>query len=223
MDIFLEIGKNRTFATALDWPGWSRSGKDEAAALQALLDYGPRYAQAIQGTRLEFQPPESTTAFNLLERLQGNASTDFGAPHAVPSADHQPVSPAELQRFQALLESMWEAFEAVAKAAEGKELRYGPRGGGRDLQKIVQHVLEAEQAYLKQLGGKLDPSDKSDHPFAELDRLHQAILVTLEASARGELPTVGPRGGKRWGPRFFVRYTAWHLLDHLWEIEDRLV
>jgi hypothetical protein len=48
-------------------------------------------------------------------------------------------------------------------------------------------------------------------------------LTSLEAAARGELPRVGPRGGLRWTPRFYVRYSAWHILDHAWEIEDRLL
>jgi hypothetical protein len=26
-----------------------------------------------------------------------------------------------------------------------------------------------------------------------------------------------------WTPRRFVRRTAWHLFDHLWEIEGRLI
>jgi hypothetical protein len=222
MDIFLEIGKKRVFAGALDWPGWCRSGKDEAAATQALLEYGPRYARVIHSAGLDFQPPGSTGDFNLLERLEGNAVTDFGAPVVPPSADAQPVSQAELVRYQALLRAMWGSFEAVARSAEGRELSYGPRGGGRELPKIVQHVLEAEQAYLTRLGGKLDKAAGPAEPLEQLELVHQAILTTLEAAVRGELPTLGPRGGKRWGPRFFVRYSAWHLLDHLWEIEDRL-
>ena len=40
--------------------------------------------------------------------------------------------------------------------------------------------------------------------------------------ARGELPDVGPRGGKRWPAPYAIRRSAWHALDHAWEIEDRL-
>lgn len=223
MDVYLEVGKKRTFACALDWPGWSRSGKDEAAALQALLDYGPRYAQAIRSANLDYQPPQELSQFNLVERLHGNSGTDFGAPVITPSVDAEPLSPADLHRFQKLLQAIWGSFESVASAAEGKELRYGPRGGGRDLHKIVQHVLEAEQGYLSRLGGKLEKAPQPADPFDGFAHLHQAILVALEAAVRGELPSVGPRGGKRWGPRFYVRYSSWHILDHLWEIEDRLV
>ena len=103
--------------------------------------------------------------------------------------------------------------------ARGKELRKGPRGGGRTLEKIADHVLESEKGYLSSLGGKVAASEGS---IPSLDLTRQTILQTLRASAEGKLPTHGPRGGKRWSARYFVRRDAWHILDHIWEIEDRL-
>jgi hypothetical protein len=104
--------------------------------------------------------------------------------------------------------------------AKGKALRAGPRGGGRTLDGVVQHVLGAERGYLSQLGGKVSQPDSSP-PASGPTR--QAILKTLRASAHGEIAEYGPRGGKRWSPRYFVRREAWHVLDHIWEIEDRLM
>jgi hypothetical protein len=140
MDVYLEIGKKRTFAGAIDWPGWCRSGKDEASALQALLDYGPRYARAIASAHLAFVTPGEIQALTVVERLEGNVGTDFGAPNVAPSADDAPVSEAELERFQALLQALWGSFDATVNAAEGRALRTGPRGGGRDLEKIISLV-----------------------------------------------------------------------------------
>ncbi|HJQ14841.1 MAG TPA: hypothetical protein VJ830_08850, partial [Anaerolineales bacterium] len=85
--VYLEIGQKRTFAGALDWPGWCRSGRDEESALQALFDYGPRYARALRYARLGFQSPDDVSYFVVVERLKGNATTDFGAPGTPPSAD----------------------------------------------------------------------------------------------------------------------------------------
>lgn len=223
MDVYLEVGQKRTFAGALDWPGWSRGGKDEASALQALLDYAPRYARVIETARLGFEPPPDLAAFNILARLEGNVGTDFGAPNVAPDVDARPVGAADLERFQALMQAMWLSFDATVQAAEGKQLRTGPRGGGRDLEKIIQHVFEADQGYLYRLGGTLTPEQKKAEPRQGFAALRQAILTTLGPAARGELPSVGPRGGARWGPRFYVRYSAWHLLDHTWEIEDRIL
>jgi hypothetical protein len=215
INVYLEVGNRRTFAGALDWPGWCRLGRDEATALQALFEYGPRYARILRPARLGFQAPDDVSAFVVVERLKGNATTDFGAPDAAPPGDTQPPDDAELRRLQAILKACWRAFDATVEMAQGKALRAGPRGGGRTLAGIVEHVLGAETAYLSQLGGKVS---RAESPAP----IRQTILTTLEASARGEIAAYGPRGGKRWPPRYFVRRETWHVLDHVWEIEDRL-
>ena len=220
-DVYLEIGSKKTFACAIDWPGWSRSARDETGALVSLLDYGARYACALEGTELAFRPPVDVVAFVVAERLKGDASTDFGAPGAVPDADRRSVDEAELDRFRAVLEACWQAFDAAAAAADGKDLRRGPRGGGRDQAKIVEHVLGADAAYLSSVGWKLKTAGDDDSGD-QLKRTRQAILDALDALVGGELPTRGPRGGVYWPPRYFVRRVAWHVLDHAWEIEDRV-
>jgi hypothetical protein len=53
--IFVEEGRKKTFAGVIDWPGWCRWGRDGTSALDALVDYGPRYAQVFEGTGVEFQ------------------------------------------------------------------------------------------------------------------------------------------------------------------------
>jgi hypothetical protein len=219
--VYLEIGQKRAFAGAIDWPGWCRSGKGEDAALQALLDYGPRYEKVLQGKRLGFKAPLDPSAFPVVERLKGDASTDFGVPGKMSSSDERPVDKADLKRMKAVLGACWAAFDAAVDAAEGKALRKGPRGGGRDLDKIVQHVLEADAAYLGRLGTKFRVG-QSAVANEEMNRMRAAILEALDASAR-EPVRAGPRGGVRWPPRYFVRRSAWHALDHAWEIEDRAI
>jgi hypothetical protein len=219
LNVYLEVGSRRTFAAAIDWPGWCRMGPDEATALQTLFDYGPRYARILRPARLGFQVPNAVSAFAVVERLKGNATTDFGAPDLVPAGDTQPLNDMELRRLQTLLKACWRALDSTVERATGKTLRVGPRGGGRTLDGVAQHVLGAEIGYLSGLGGKVSPSETPQPP---LERTRQAILKTLVASAHGEIAARGPRGGKRWSPRYFVRREAWHVLDHVWEIEDRL-
>lgn len=220
IQVYLEIGQTRTFAVALDWPGWCRSGRDQDSALQALYEYGPRYARALQRTRLSFHAPSEPADLVVVERQAGNATTDFGAPALALPPDTQPIDPAELQRFQKVLKACWRAFDTAVQAASGQKLRKGPRGGGRDVTKIMEHVRDVDAAYLTSLGGKLEPSDENE-PSQALAHVRQAILATLISAARGEVPERGPRGGVRWTPRYFVRRLAWHELDHAWEIEDR--
>src|SRR2546427_11304212 len=76
--VYLESGSKRTFACAPDWPGYCRSGKGEDAALAALDAAAPRYAQVAEEARLTF--PANPPGFEVLERLPGTATTDFGAP-----------------------------------------------------------------------------------------------------------------------------------------------
>ena len=128
-----------------------------------------------------------------------------------------PIDDTELRRLQSVLKACWRTFDAVVSAANGKELRKGPRGGGRDVEGIVQHVLGAEGGYLSRLGYKLTQSAANN-----LDLVHQAVLDALASAPRDGVPARGPRGGMRWTPCYYVRRAAWHVLDHAWEIEDRV-
>src|SRR5215472_8083694 len=220
IEVYLEIGRTRTFAVALDWPGWCRSGRDEARALQALYDYGPRYGRALSNTQLRFRAPSQASALVVVEQLAGNATTNFGAPNLALSRDTKPIDPTELELWQVVLKACWQAFDSAVRAATGQRLRKGPRGGGRDLTKVIEHVRDVDAGYLASLGGVLVPSEENT-PSQALEPLRQAILTTLMAAVRGEVPARGPRGGARWTPRYFVRRLAWHELDHTWEIEDR--
>jgi hypothetical protein len=222
VNVYLEIGQKRTFACAADWPAWCRNGRNEEAALQTLLDYAPRYAQVVQITSIPIESAANTAAFVVVERLVGNATTDFGVPEQATDDELRPVSQAELERVQQLLRACWQAFDTAVSLATGKELRRGPRGGGRDLGQIVQHVLDADASYIRRLAGKFKQDETAD-PTDELARSRQAIADTLAAAVAGELPTTGPRGGRIWPPRYFVRRVAWHVLDHAWEIEDRII
>lgn len=219
IEVYLEKGLKRTFAGAIEWPGWCRSGTDETAALQAVLDYGQRYAEALKGASGRFMPPGTFSELKVVERLKGDSTTDFGAPGAHPKADKVPLEARELKRLENILTACHRKLDEAARAARGKHLRTGPRGGGRDLAKMLDHVREAEEAYISSLGWK-------DAQLASravgLENVLGAAIRGMRASAAGEISPVGPRGGKRWTARYFVRRAAWHLLDHAWEIEDRI-
>jgi hypothetical protein len=135
-----------------------------------------------------------------------------------PTYDSQPLDREEHERLVKILEACWQALDRAAEAGRGKDLRRGARGGGRNRDAIVQHVLDGEGGYLRRLEYR---RSKQAETNAKLSR--EAMLEALAASVRGEVPEVGPRGGKRWSGRYFVRREAWHVLDHAWEIEDRAI
>jgi len=209
-DVFIERGAKRVFAGAIEWPGWCRSGRTEEAALEALLAYGPRYAEAVGRRTPRFVAPVDVGDLRVVERRKGNATTDFGAPTIAPQADDRPIDAKEAKRLAAIMEACWAALDRAAAAADGHVLRTGPRGGGRQLAKIVAHVADAEGAYRSKLGARPAEGDE-----------RAATLAVFASRARGEPPERTPRSGTLWSPRYFIRRAAWHVLDHAWEIEDR--
>jgi hypothetical protein len=209
-EISIERGAKRVFAGANAWPGWCRGGRTEEAALEGLLTYGPRYARAMGRRRLGYVAPTDVGRFRVVERLTGNATTDFGAPGVAPRSDDRPVDEDEARRLAAIMKACWSALDRATAAADGLVLRTGSRGGGRQLAVIVEHVADAEAAYLSKLGARPSAGDA-----------RAQLLAVFASRARGEPPERTPRSSVLWSPRYFMRRAAWHVLDHAWEIEDR--
>ncbi len=208
----LEITPRRVFASALEWPGWSRAGRDEAGALAALAAYAGHYAGAVRPAGAMIA---AVTAADLLvvERAAGSASTAFGVPAVIYLADARFTNAEDGERLVAFVRACWAALDQVAGRAPA-ELRKGPRGGGRDRDAIVAHAIAAETAYARHMGVRLREPDPGDAPAVAAVRA--ALEDVLAAPSAG-----GPIPGGRWPVRYAARRIAWHALDHAWEIEDR--
>ena len=186
IEVYLEVGRKKVFAGALDWPGWCRSAGDEGAALATLVAYAPRYATIVSGTTIDLVSPDDPAAYAVVERLAGTSATDFGAPDRAPARDEEPFEEAARERSEAILAAIWRAFDRAVRAAEGKELRKGPRGGGRDRDGIVRHVLGADAAYLRRVAQKFS-QDEGAPLDDQLQRTREAIRTALAAGgARGD-------------------------------------
>jgi hypothetical protein len=210
--VYLELGGKRVFACALAWPGWCRSGKTDELALETLAAYVPRYRVVAEQAGVAF-PATVGDDLKVVERVRGSAGTDFGVPYAVPTRDAEPVDADEAKRLTALVTASWEVFDRVA-AGTPAELRKGPRGGGRDRDKMIDHVLGAEAGYARKLGIKhRQPAVGDDAAIAEL---RAAIAAVLREPSDGT-----PLAPKGWPLRYAARRIAWHVLDHAWEMEDR--
>jgi hypothetical protein len=221
-EIYLETGKKKTFACAIDWPGWCRSGPTEEAAIQTLLSYAPRYRAIVTYTNIEFGSPKEVSNFTIIDRIKGNYATDYGVPDLPIARDYTPLQQAEVTRYTEVLKAAWQAFDDTAHLARGKLLRKGPRGGGRELEQIIEHVVLAERGYLGQLGAaSVAITDEPIEQKAEIIR--SGILDGIQAAVKGNIASEGPRGGKRWPLAYFFRRIAWHVIDHTWEIEDRMI
>ena len=209
--VALESAPRKAFATALDWPGWSRSAKTDELAIEALFAYAPRYARVIEAAGLALP---SSSDIDVVERVEGGSGTTFGVPsHLTHEADARPVDRAEARRLGAIVEAAWSTFDGVAAGAPA-ELRKGPRGGGRDRDKMVGHVVEADWYYTRELGLKLRQPALGDRP--SILSMRDDVLAVLREPSDGR-----PLGGRKWPQRYAARRIAWHALDHAWEIEDR--
>jgi hypothetical protein len=215
--VCLEVTSKMSFASALDWPGWCRAGRDEGTALEALASYVERYAPVAEHAGVSFP---STVAFDVVERMPGGPTNAFAAPECrrpfpqmTAEAERGEVAPAAARRLVGLVNAAWATFDEVA-AASPAELRKGPRGGGRDRDKLIDHVIGAETAYARKLGVKLKQPAIDD--IAAIEEQREAIAAVVGAPSGGS-PVV-PNG---WTTRYAARRIAWHVLEHAWEMQDR--
>jgi hypothetical protein len=207
--IVIETGSKRVFATAIDWPGWSRSGKTEADALEVLADYAGRYRRVVDLAGSGSMPDE----LEVIEYLEGSGATDFGVPDRVAETDSEPMSDAECERQLGLLRACWSVFDVIASSVSA-ELRKGPRGGGRDRDAIIDHVVQADRGYGRRIGVRTPPFDSFD--AGAVAAHHQAICAAIPLMRDGN-----PGQPKGWPVRYFIRRSAWHVMDHAWEMEDK--
>jgi hypothetical protein len=212
--VTVEAAPKKAFASAVEWPGWSRSGKTEDAAIDALADAAPRFAKAAKEAGMRFPAAAGDRdAYEVVERTGGGGGTEFGVPSAITDLDRRPVSKADAKRLVRILEAAWQVFHDTA-ASSPAELRKGPRGGGRDRDKMVAHVIESEWYYAREIGLREPQPDPTDR--AGVTALRAAMLDILREPSDGS-----PLAGRKWPPRYAVRRIAWHALDHAWEMEDR--
>ncbi len=142
--VMIERGKKRTVASAFDWPGWDRSAKSEDEALEVLAAYRPRFAKVARLAGLSKEFSATTGAFEVVERVAGTGMTDFhGVSAKSAEPEQQQMSAKQCERKISLLRASWAYFDKVSSGVSA-ELRKGPRGGGRDRDKIVRHANGAE-------------------------------------------------------------------------------
>jgi hypothetical protein len=150
---------------------------------------------------------------DLVTSVEGGGGTAFGVPSVIIEDDRRAVTAAEADQLASLVAAAWRVFDRIAEAAPAG-LRKGPRGGGRDTDQIVSHVVEADRAYAREVGIRpetLDPADRKG-----LGALREEMLAVLRVPSDGS-----PLARRKWTLRYAARRIAWHALDHAWEIEDR--
>ena len=212
--VTLEIGPKgrKVVAVAPDWPGLERGAKTGEAAIERLLNYVPRYATVAKLAGMGAAFAKITDA-EVVEHYPGTSSTDFwGISFAFSSLDRQAVSGEALERELTLMRACWAFFDDV-RSRVSAEMQRGPRGGGRDRDRIVRHTIASELDWNKKLGmpAPQGPIPSGPELSAHRDTYCDAIRAL---HAQGKM-------ARTWPLRYLIRHTAFHTLDHTWEMEDK--
>ena len=205
----------RSVAFSLDWPGWSRGAKSAELALDTLESYRDRYRPiaALAGMAREF---DAAGPLEVVEDRVGTGSTDFWGISFSPSATEQgPMSDADFDRAITLLCACWTFFDGVA-ARVSPEMRKGPRGGGRDRDHIIRHTIRVESEDFATRVGLRIPEGAAFTPDG-LKEHREAFVAAMRAYNAGEYE----RPMRSWTIPFLIRHSAFHTLDHAWEMEDK--
>jgi hypothetical protein len=212
--VTLEIGPKgkKVAAVAPDWPGLERGAKTGEAAIEGLQSYLPRYAQVVKLAGMESEFAAITTV-DVVEHYPGTGSTDFwGISFAFSGIDRQDLSREELERELTLMQACWAYFDDV-RLRVSTEMQKGPRGGGRDRDHIVGHTIRVEQEWAEKVG---------------VPSLQDALLIDEGLQAHRDAYCNAIRAfhsegkmARTWPLRYLIRHTAYHTLDHAWEMEDK--
>ena len=205
----------RSVAISIDWLGWERGAKTVELALESLESYRKRYRliAALAGMKGDF---DAAGPLQIVEEKVGPGSTDFwGISFAPTTAEKEPMDEAELNRGITLLQACWTYFDDVA-ARVSPEMRKGARGGGRDRDRIISHVVRVESLDFASRVGLRLPEDEALTP-AGLREYRDAYVEAMRAYHAGEV-----KGHMiTWTLPFLIRHSAYHTLDHAWEMEDK--
>jgi hypothetical protein len=215
--VTLEIGpkSKKVVAVALDWPGLERGAKTGEEAIERLRSYIPRYSKVAKRADMEAEF-NAIKNIHVVEQYPGTGSTDFwGISFAFSSIDKQDMSSDELERELTLMQACWAFFDGVRRRVSA-EMQKGPRGGGRDRDHIVRHTFAAEQDWAKMIG-VLTPDGAMLTDEGLKAHRDAYCLAIRDYHAQGKL------AGKmaKWPLRYLIRHTAFHTLDHAWEMEDK--
>jgi hypothetical protein len=207
--------EKKTAVFAVDWPGWSRGAKTPDAAIDLLETYRDRYRPIARLAGLDAEFDEAGP-LQIVEDHVGVGSTDFwGISFAPSSFEQAPMPEDELERKLALLEASWQFFDDVA-ARVSPELEKGPRGGGRNRDEIVRHVVVNEWQDLAKKVDVLSPPDDLRTPGAVRSHREEFVAAMRDYNAGARMAR-----GRNWTIALLLRHTAFHALDHAWEMEDK--
>jgi hypothetical protein len=204
----------KAVAFAVDWPGWSRGANSPEQALELLDAYRHRY-RPVAATARRADEFDADGAIDVVVDGVGVGSVDFwGISFSPSSLEVEPMGHAELERKVSLLRACWSYFDEVA-ARVSEEMRKGPRGGGRDRDEIIRHTIRTEsEDFAKRVG--LRVGEGTALTRRGLQEYREAYVSAMHA-----YNGAGAKRMRTWNLPFLIRHSAFHTMDHAWEMEDK--
>ena len=203
-------------AFGLDWPGWSRGAKTAEVALETLESYRERYRPiaALAGMAREF---DAAGPLEIVEDKVGTPSTDFWAISFAPSLDGA-GSDGRRTNWSAGSRCCVPAGRSSTAWPRASRPRCskGPRGGGRERDEIIRHVFRVESLDFAE-AGRSGVAGWPDPRGEELHRYREDYVAGMRAYNAGQFE----RRMRKWTLPFLIRHSAFHTLDHAWEMEDK--
>jgi hypothetical protein len=206
----------KSVAFSLDWPGWSRGAKSAELAVETLEAYRDRYRPIarIAAMLAEF---DAAGSLEIVEDRVGTGSTDFwGISFSPSSTEYGVLGESEMDRKLTLLGASWSFFDDVATRVS-PEMRKGPRGGGRSRDEIIRHVIRVESLDFAKHVGVQEEDDGTALTPEGLRHHREAFVAAMRDYNAGKVD----RKMRSWSLPFLIRHSAFHTLDHAWEMEDK--
>ena len=214
IEIAEEIGAKKAFAWAIDWPGWCSEWQDGGAGPRRHSSRTRPATRGRQGGAGSSCPSVDGDVLDVVESVTGGSGTDFGVPSAITDARSTARDAGRGGAPGGARRGRLDGLRRVAAGAPAS-LRKGPRGGGRDRDKMIGHVIEADHAYAREIGVRL-PEPPLRRARGRSRRSEPPCSMSCARPSDG-----GPLADRKWTQRYAARRIAWHALDHAWEMEDR--
>ena len=205
----------RSVTFTIDWPGWSRGARTAELALETLESYRERYRSiaGLAGMAREFD------AAGRLDIVEENSVRGRPTSGASPSRPPRP-SRDRWARRSSSAGSPCSGPVGRSSTASGHGSR---RRCVRALEAedatgtiIIRHTIRTEsEDFAKQVGLRI-PEGAALTPDG-LRQHREAYVAAMRAYNVGEIK----RRMRSWTLPFLIRHSAFHTLDHAWEMEDK--
>jgi predicted RNase H-like HicB family nuclease len=229
--LYLESGprQRKTMVHVLDLLGCIAQGPTTEAALEVTPEAIRAYLRFLRQHGEAVKPEEEFTT-EIAEHITEGTWLGYGDPTPGFGTDFQPLSAKDWSIYLRRLDWLHSDLLYLVRDLPRKRLVNEPKGKGRSLYRILEHIAESESVYLRYTVGKVDGLTDAlrairqapdDLPVA-LARVWQIAGARLARMTEVERRKRVKHGQVTWTARRGLRRALEHDWEHLLEIAERL-